>query len=37
LVGTLKKAIRNGRKIQQLLDRAGPELVRKYRKSRTKP
>jgi len=37
LVRTLKKAIRNGRTIQQLLDRTGPELVKTYRRNRTKP
>ena len=37
LVSTLNKAIENGRKIERLLYRAGPELVRKYRKNRAKP
>ena len=33
MVATLKKAIRNGRRIEQLLHRNGPELVRIYRKT----
>lgn len=32
LVPTLKKALRNGRKIEQLLYRAGPELLRQHRR-----
>lgn len=36
LVPTLKKALQNGRKIEQLLHRAGPELLRNYRKTRKK-
>lgn len=36
LVPTLKKALRHGRKIEQLLYRAGPELLRNYRKTRKK-
>ncbi len=31
LVPTLQKAIRNGRKIEQLLYRSGPQLVRQHR------
>jgi len=34
MVSITKKAIRNGRKIEQLLYRAGPELLKKYRKNR---
>ncbi len=37
MVATIKKAIQNGRKIEQLLYRGGPELLRNYRKSRPKP
>lgn len=32
MVPTLKKAIRNGRRIEQLLQRAGPQLLKHYRK-----
>ena len=37
LVGTVKKAIQNGHRIEQLLYRAGPELIRKYRKTIRNP
>jgi|SRR5437867_2738206 len=33
LVGTMKKAIQNGRKIEQLLHRAGPQVIKQHRKS----
>jgi hypothetical protein len=33
LVPTLKKALQNGRKIENLLYRTGPELIRKHRKT----
>jgi hypothetical protein len=36
MVLTVKKAIENGRKIEQLLYRTGSQLLRQYRKSRTK-
>jgi hypothetical protein len=32
-VPTMKKALQNGRKIEQLLHRTGPELLRNYRKT----
>jgi hypothetical protein len=32
LVGTLRKALRNGRLIEQCLHEAGPELIRGWRK-----
>lgn len=31
LVPVMKKALQNGRKIEQLLQRTGPELIRKHR------
>ena len=34
LAPTVKKAIQNGNQIELLLYRAGPELVKRYRKSR---
>lgn len=34
LVGLLKKALKNGRKIEELLYQTGPELIRAYRQSR---
>ena len=37
LVATVKKAIQNGHRIEQLLYRAGPELIRKYRKTIRNP
>src|SRR5438128_12232907 len=37
MVLSVKKAIQNGRKIEQLLYRTGPQLLREYPKSRTKP
>jgi hypothetical protein len=36
MVSPLKKAIQNGRRIEQLLYRAGPELLREYRKTAKK-
>ncbi len=33
LVPTLKKALQNGRKIEQLLHQAGPQLIKGYRKT----
>ena len=33
MVSTLKKAIQNGRRIERLLSRAGPELLGKHRKA----
>ena len=35
MVATIRKAIRNGRRIEQLLQRTGPQLLKNYRKSRT--
>jgi len=37
MVSTIKKAIQNGHKVEQLLYRTGPELLKNYRKSRTDP
>jgi len=37
LVPTIQKGIRNGRKIEQLLYRAGPELLRQHRNTTRKP
>lgn len=37
MVSPLRKAIRNGRRIEQLLYRTGPELLRKYRKTIRNP
>ena len=37
LVPTLKKAVQNGRKIEQLLSHAGPELIRQHRQTVKKP
>jgi hypothetical protein len=37
MVATLTKAIRNGRRLEQLLYRTGPELLRKYRKNIRNP
>jgi hypothetical protein len=36
MVSTLRKAVQNGRKIEQLLYRTGPELLEKYRKNSKK-
>ena len=36
LVGTIKNAIQNGRKIENLLYRAGPQLLEQYRKNKPK-
>ncbi len=36
MVSTIKKAIQNGRKIEQLLYRTGPGLLRNYRKNTQK-
>jgi hypothetical protein len=33
LVPTLKKAVRNGRKLEQILYRTGPELIRQHRQT----
>jgi len=35
MVAPIKRAIQNGRKIEQLLYRNGPELLKTYRKSRS--
>jgi len=37
MVATVKKAIQNGHRIEQLLYRAGPELIRKYRQTIRNP
>jgi len=37
MVSTLRKAIRNGRRIERLLYRTGPELLREYRKTVREP
>ena len=37
MVSPLRKAIQNGRRIEQLLARTGPELLRKYRKTVKNP
>jgi hypothetical protein len=37
LVATLRQAIQNGRRIEQLLYRTGPELLGKYRKNIRNP
>jgi hypothetical protein len=37
MVATLTRAIRNGRRIEQLLYRTGPELLRKYHKNIRNP
>jgi len=37
MVSTLRKAIQNGRRIEQLLHRTGPELLRNYRKTVRNP
>jgi len=37
MVPTVKKAILNGRKIEKILYRTGPELLKNYRKSRKTP
>jgi len=37
LTPTIKRAIQNEHKIEELLYRAGPELIRKYRQSREHP
>jgi hypothetical protein len=37
MVSTLRKAIRNGRRIEYLLYRTGPELLREYRKTVREP
>lgn len=37
MVPVVKKAIRNGRKIEKLLYRTGPELLRNYRKTAQNP
>ena len=34
LVPTIRKAVRNGRRIEQLLYRAGPQIIKNYRKNR---
>lgn len=36
LVAAMKKALQNGRKIEQLLHRTGPELIRKHRQTAKK-
>jgi hypothetical protein len=36
LVSTLKKALQNGRKIEKLLSRTGPELLRQHRRAAKK-
>jgi len=33
MVSTMKKALQNGRKIEQRLSRAGPEMLRKHRQT----
>src|SRR5207245_7251083 len=33
LVSAIKRALQNGRKIEQLLYRAGPDLIKKYRQT----
>jgi hypothetical protein len=37
MVSTLRNAIRNGRRIEYLLYRTGPELLREYRKTVREP
>jgi hypothetical protein len=37
MVSTLRKAIQNGRRIERLLQRTGPELLREYRKTVRNP
>src|SRR6266704_7053719 len=37
LVPTIRKAVRNGRRIEQLLYRAGPQIIKNYRKNRGHP
>src|SRR5438132_9109276 len=37
MVSTLRKATQNGRRVEQLLYRTGPELLRKYRKTIKNP
>ena len=37
MVSTLRKAIRNGRRIERLLYRTGPKLLREYRQTVRKP
>jgi hypothetical protein len=37
MVSTLRKAIRNGSRIERLLYRTGPELLRAYRKTVREP
>jgi len=37
MVATLRKATQNGRRVEQLLYRTGPELLRKYRKTIKNP
>ena len=34
LVAQIRRAIQNGRKIEKLLSRTGPDLINQYRKSR---
>ena len=35
MVPSIKKALRNGRRIERLLLQAGPQLLKEYRKTRT--
>ena len=37
MVSTLKKAIQNGRRLELLLQRAGPELLKRYRNTHRNP
>ena len=37
LVPVLRQAIANGRRLEELLHRQGPELIREYRKKRSQP
>ena len=37
LVPTLKKALQNGRQLEQLLSRTGPQLIKRFRQSRKNP